>query len=138
MRERIDVAVLGAGNGGVAVAADLGARGFRVALANRSRERLEPFLRLGAVEMTGALGEATVPVARITTDVAEAVAGADVVMLTVPAPGQAYYAEELARCLAPDQLVVLNASNTGSALHVLLAFCTTSWSGARQRASSSA
>jgi opine dehydrogenase len=118
VRERIDVAVLGAGNGGVAVAADLGARGFRVALANRSRERLEPFLRLGAVEMTGALGEATVPVARITTDVAEAVAGADVVMLTVPAPGQAYYAEELARCLAPDQLVVLNASNTGSALHV--------------------
>ncbi|MDR7523440.1 MAG: NAD/NADP octopine/nopaline dehydrogenase family protein, partial [Armatimonadota bacterium] len=114
----VHVAVLGAGNGGVAAAADLGVRGFRVALCNRSRERLEPFLRLGAVEMTGALGDATVPVARITTDVAEAVAGADVVMLTVPAPGQAYYAEALARSLTPDQLVVLNASNTGSALHV--------------------
>jgi len=116
--ERIDVAVLGAGNGGVAAAADLGVRGFRVALANRSRERLEPFIRLGAVEMTGALGEATVPVARITTDVAEAVAGAEVVMLTVPAPGQAYYAQALASCLTPDQIVVLNASNTGSAMHV--------------------
>ncbi|MDR7428113.1 MAG: NAD/NADP octopine/nopaline dehydrogenase family protein [Armatimonadota bacterium] len=116
--EPIDVAVLGAGNGGLAAAADLGVRGFRVALANRSRERLEPFLRLGAVEMTGALGEATVPLTRITTDVAEAVAGADVVMLTVPAPGHAYYAEALAPCLAPDQLVVLNGSNTGSALHV--------------------
>ncbi|MDR7549598.1 MAG: NAD/NADP octopine/nopaline dehydrogenase family protein [Armatimonadota bacterium] len=115
---KVHVAVLGAGNGGVAAAADLGVRGFRVALCNRSRERLEPFLRLGAVEMTGALGDATVPVARITTDVAEAVEGADVVMLTVPAPGQAYYAEALARSLTSDQLVVLNASNTGSALHV--------------------
>jgi opine dehydrogenase len=114
----IDVAVLGAGNGGAAAAADLGVRGFRVTLANRSRERLEPFLRLGGVEMTGALGDATVPLARITTDVAEAVRGADVIMVTVPAPGQAYYAEALAGCITPDQLLVLNASNTGSALHV--------------------
>lgn len=116
--ERVDVAVLGAGNGGAAAAADLGLRGFRVALCNRSPERLEPFRRLGGVELTGALGDAFVPIARITEDVAEAVAGADVVMLTVPAPGQAYYAEALAGCLRPDQLVVLNASNTGSALHV--------------------
>ncbi len=41
----IDVAVLGAGNGGVAVAADLGVRGFRVALCNRSRERPTPAWR---------------------------------------------------------------------------------------------
>ncbi len=116
--EAVDVAILGAGNGGVAAAADLGARGVRVALANRSRERLEPFRRLGGVEMTGALGTATVPLARITTDVAEAVAGAEVVMLTVPAPGQAFYAEALAGCLRPGQLIVLNGSNTGGALHV--------------------
>lgn len=114
----IDIAVLGAGNGGIAATADLGVRGFRVALCNRSRERLEPFLRLGAVEMTGALGDATVPVPRITTDVAEAVRGSDVVMLTVPAHAQEYYAEALATCLEPSQLIVLNASNTGSALHL--------------------
>ncbi|MDQ7828043.1 MAG: NAD/NADP octopine/nopaline dehydrogenase family protein [Armatimonadota bacterium] len=116
--ERIDVAVLGAGNGGVAAAADLGLRGFRVALCNRSPERLLPFQRLGGVEVTGAPGEATVPVGRITTEVAEAVRGAEVVMLTVPAPGQSFYVDQLAHCLEPGQLVVLNASNTGSALHV--------------------
>lgn len=115
---KIDIAVLGAGNGGIAAAADLGVRGFRVALCNRSRERLEPFLRVGGVEMTGALGDATVPVDRITTDVAEVVRGADVVMLTVPAHAQAYYAEAMASCLDSSQLIVLNASNTGSALHV--------------------
>ncbi|MDR7482432.1 MAG: NAD/NADP octopine/nopaline dehydrogenase family protein [Armatimonadota bacterium] len=118
MDDRVDVAVLGAGNGGVAAAADLGLRGFRVALCNRSPERLAPFQRLGAVEMTGALGDATVPVARITTEVAEAVRGADMVMVTAPAPGHAYYAAALADCLQPEQLIVLNASNTGSALNV--------------------
>jgi opine dehydrogenase len=118
MADRIDVAVLGAGNGGVAAAADLGLRGFQVSLCTRNAMRLLPFQRLGGVETTGALGEATVPVARITTDVAEAVRGAEVIMVTVPAPGHAYYAEALARCLTPDQVVVLNASNTGSALHV--------------------
>ncbi|MDR7574073.1 MAG: NAD/NADP octopine/nopaline dehydrogenase family protein [Armatimonadota bacterium] len=116
--DQIDVAVLGAGNGGIAAAADLGVRGFRVGLANRSRERLEPFLRLGGVEMTGALGSATVALARISTDVAEVVAGADVVMLTVPAPGHEYYARFLAGCLRSDQLIVLNGSNTGSALYL--------------------
>ncbi len=116
--QAIDVAILGAGNGGIAAAADLGVRGFRVALCNRSRERLEPFIRLGGVEMTGALGETTVRVGRITTDVADAVRGADLIMLTVPAHGQEYYAEALASVIEPPQLVVLNSSNTGSALHV--------------------
>ncbi|MCL6645880.1 MAG: NAD/NADP octopine/nopaline dehydrogenase family protein [Dehalococcoidia bacterium] len=118
MTDRVDVAILGAGNGGIAAAADLGMRGFSVSLCNRSRERLEPFMRLGGVEMTGALGDATVPVQRITPDIDEAVRGAEVIMLTVPASGQAYYAEALAPLLRSHQLVVLNASNTGSALHV--------------------
>jgi len=115
---RRNVAILGAGNGGIAAAADLGMRGFSISLCNRSRERLEPFLRLGGVEMTGALGDATIPLACITTDVGEATEGADIIMLTVPAPGQQYYAETLAGCLTTDQLIVLNASNTGSAMHV--------------------
>ena len=116
--ERVDVAVLGAGNGGVAAAADLGLRGFRVALCNRSPERLLPFQRLGGVEVTGALGEAMVPVARITGEVVEAVRGAELIMLTVPAPAQSFYIERLANCLEAGQLLVLNGSNTGSALHV--------------------
>ena len=117
-RSSIDVAILGAGNGGCAAAADLSARGFRVALANRSRERLEPLLRLGGVRMKGVLGEHLARLERLTTSVAEAVEGAEVVMLTVPATGHQYYAEELARCLQPGQLVVLNPGSTGGAMHV--------------------
>lgn len=89
-----------------------------MALCNRSRERLLPLQRLGGVEVTGALGDATVPVARITSEIAEAVRGAEIIMLTVPAPGHSFYVERLAEFLEPSQMLVLNGSNTGSALHV--------------------
>lgn len=115
---RIDVAILGAGNGGIAAAADLGLRGFACALTNRSPDRLEPLRQRGGVETTGVTGDAFVPVARLTPDLAEAVAGAEIVMLTVPASGQAFYARALAPLLRAEQIVVLNASNTGGALHV--------------------
>lgn len=118
MAGRVDVAILGAGNGGIAAAADLGLRGFTCALCNRSPERLEPFIQLGGVETTGATGDAFVPAARITPDLGEAVAGADIAMLTVPASGQEFYARALAPIVKPEQLIVLNASNTGAALHV--------------------
>ena len=51
------VAVLGAGNGGCAAAADLGGRGFEVRLYNRSRERLQPLLQRGGLERQGETGE---------------------------------------------------------------------------------
>ena len=47
------IAVLGAGNGGCAAAADLGARGFEFRLYNRSRERLAPLLERGGLERHG-------------------------------------------------------------------------------------
>ncbi|HXF82860.1 MAG TPA: NAD/NADP octopine/nopaline dehydrogenase family protein, partial [bacterium] len=65
-----------------------------------------------------AAGDAFVPVACITPHLAEAVEGAEVIMLTVPASGQEFYARALAPLLRPEQVIVLNASNTGSALHV--------------------
>ena len=113
----IDVAILGAGNGGLAAAADLSARGFKVSLANRTRERLEPLLRDG-LRMVGVLGEQTVRLERLTTRVEQAVEGARVVMLTLPATGHAYYAEALAGCLEPGQLVLLNPGSTCGAIHV--------------------
>ncbi|MFQ5793449.1 MAG: NAD/NADP octopine/nopaline dehydrogenase family protein [Candidatus Bipolaricaulia bacterium] len=115
---RIDVAILGAGNGGCAAAADLTLRGFNVTLCNRSRERLEPLVRRGGVEFQGGLGEGFVPVERITIDVAEAIHGADLILITVPATGHRFYAERIASSVKPDQLIVLNPGSTGGALHV--------------------
>ena len=58
------VAVLGAGNGGCAAAADLGSRGFDVRLFNRSPARLEPLIERGGLETPGPTGEGFVELAR--------------------------------------------------------------------------
>lgn len=52
------VAVLGAGNGGCAAAADLTRRGYTAALHSRSKERLQPIWERGGLHVVQALREA--------------------------------------------------------------------------------
>jgi opine dehydrogenase len=110
------VAVLGAGHGGCSAAADLTRRGFRVRLHARSAARLAPLRERGGLEARG-VQEGFVPLAVLTTDVAEALDGADLVMLVVPSVAHAYYAGALAPLLRPDRAVFLNPGHTGGGLH---------------------
>ena len=112
------VAVLGAGNGGCAAAADLGARGFDVRLYNRSLARLEPLIRRGGLERRGSSGEGFVELSLMTDDLAAAVAGADLVMLTVPVSAHAFFARELGKVLPEDGVVFLNPGHIGGGLFV--------------------
>ena len=110
-------AVLGAGNGGQAMAGYLGRRGFEVRLYNRSPARLGPVWRRGGVALDGVVqGLGQVELA--TTDLAEAVTGADVLMVVLPATGHRSLASQLAAVIAPGQIVVLNPGRTGGALEV--------------------
>jgi opine dehydrogenase len=109
------IAVLGAGNGGCAAAADLRDRGFDVRLYSRSRERLEPMIDRGGLEMVG-VRSAFVPLATITDDLAAAIDGADLVMLAVPVSAHPNYAAALAPLLAPGQVVFLNPGHMGGGL----------------------
>src|SRR5919106_737111 len=77
------VAVLGAGHGGFAAAADLTARGVQVALHARNPQRLAEIRSRGGVEARGVANGVVIP-ALLTTDVREAVQGAELVMLVVP------------------------------------------------------
>jgi opine dehydrogenase len=110
------IAVLGAGNGGCAAAADLGARGFEVRLYNRSRERLAPLLERGGLERHGATGEGFVELALITDDLGRAVGGADLIMLTVPISAHPFYARQLGPLLPPDGVLFLNPGHMGGGL----------------------
>jgi opine dehydrogenase len=112
------VAVLGAGNGGCAAAADLGARGFEVRLYNRSRERLEPLIVRGGLDRQGAIGEGFVPLALITDDLEAAVGGADLVMLTVPISAHPFYARQLGPILPPGAALFLNPGHMGGGLFI--------------------
>jgi opine dehydrogenase len=110
------VAVLGAGNGGCAAAADLAGRGLEVRLYNRSRERLEPLLRRGGLERHGEAGEGFVELAVITDDLDRAVGGADLVMLTVPISAHPFDARRLGPILPPGAVVFLNPGHMGGGL----------------------
>lgn len=112
------VAVLGAGHGGCAAAADLARRGYSIRLHARNPARLAPLKSAGGIEARGII-EGFVPLQTMTTDVWEAVAGADLIMLVVPSAAHAFYAAALAAIPDHDQPVFLNPGHTGGGLHFL-------------------
>jgi opine dehydrogenase len=112
------VAVLGAGHGGCAAAADLGRRGYSVRLHARNASRLAPLRAQGGIEARG-IHQGLVPIDLMTTDVAEAVRGADLIMMVVPSVAHDYYARALAPLLDGSQPVFINPGHTGGGLHFL-------------------
>lgn len=110
------IAVLGAGHGGLAAAADLTRRGYTVRLHARSEQRLAAIRERGGIEVTG-VHDGFVPLATLTTSVADTVRDVDLVMLVVPSVAHADYAAALAGVLAPGQPVFLNPGHTGGGLH---------------------
>jgi opine dehydrogenase len=108
------IAVLGAGHGGCAAAADLTLRGFEVRLHARSAARLAPLE--DGITVRGAR-QGTARPALLTTDLAAAVRGADLVMLVVPAVAHEGYARALAPLLPDGAVVMLNPGHTGGSLH---------------------
>jgi opine dehydrogenase len=110
------VAVLGAGNGGCAAAADLASRGFDVRLYNRSPARLEPLIERGGLDLDGPAGEEFVELPVVTDDLEEAVRGSELVMLAVPISAYPLYARELASVLPADGVVFLNPGHMGGGL----------------------
>ncbi|MFQ5912090.1 MAG: NAD/NADP octopine/nopaline dehydrogenase family protein [Nitrospinota bacterium] len=114
MPEVRKVAVLGAGHGGCAAAAVLTLRGYEVRMHSRSEGRLAP-LRSG-ISVRGEYQGRPIP-ALLTTDLASAVSGADLVMLVVPSVAHEGYARALAPVLRPEQVVYLNPGHTGGGFH---------------------
>jgi len=109
--------VLGAGHGGMAMAGHLALIGCQVNLFNRSRERIDPVAARGGIDVTGQV-EGFATLNRVTTDPAEALEDADVLMVVVPATGHAEITQLIAPYLKDGQIVVLNPGRTGGALEV--------------------
>lgn len=109
--------VLGAGHGGMAMAAHLAITGCKVNLFNRTDERLEPVRQRGGIEATGEVdGFATLNL--VSSDPAEAMDNVDVLMVVVPATGHRPLAEVMAPHIKDGQIIVLNPGRTGGALEV--------------------
>jgi opine dehydrogenase len=113
-------AVLGGGNGGLATAADLALKGFPVRLYSSYEETIAPIAAQGGLELevlpSSGLKGGFARLERATTDIAAAVAGADVILVVTPAPSQRRYAEKVAPHLRRGQVVVLNPGSFGGSL----------------------
>src|SRR4051794_15996759 len=109
------IAVLGAGNGGHCMSADLALAGHDVVLAELPEfaARLETVRATGEIRLTGIGRNGTARV-RVSFDIAEAVAGADLLNLVLPAFGQPRFFGEILEHLRDGQVVVVWAGDFGS------------------------
>ena len=109
----MNVAVLGGGHGAVAVAGDLALRGHEVRLALRNRPRFEEIFAKRTIRLEGLI-EGEAGLAAVSDDHAEVVAGADVVLVPLPAHAQEEVARAVASTLVEGQVVYLTPGTFGS------------------------
>ena len=109
--------VVGAGNGGIAMAGHLAIMGYSVNLYNRTDEHLHAVRWHGGIKLGGEVsGFGRISLA--TNDIGEAIHDADVIMVATPATAHASLAEKMAPHLHDGQIIVLNPGRTGGALEV--------------------
>lgn len=115
------VAIIGAGIGGVYLAAHLGVAGFPLRLHDIDDSRLCDIRAMGGIDVEGDVegdpgGFAAVE--RVTTDLRPAVDGAAIVIVATGGNAQEEVARSLAPLLRDGQLILLIQGNTGGALVV--------------------
>lgn len=118
MRDKVFYTVVGAGHGGKAMAAHLALMGFPVTLYNRTPENIAAIKARGGIDLESFEGgpRGFGRLANVTSDMAEALAEADIVMVVVPSTAHADIARTAAPHLRDGQIVVLNPGRTGGAL----------------------
>lgn len=119
---RKTIAVLGAGNLGLAQAGHLALLGHAVRLYNRGDARLGPLAMGAKLRLKGVLrGDAALEIA--STDLAEVIHGADLIFVDVPANGHGELAAALEPVLQPNSraVIILHPGQTLGARHFALA-----------------
>lgn len=110
--------VIGAGHGGKAMAAHLALMGAKVVLYNRTPEHVEVIKKRGGIELDsseeGVHGFGKL--AAVTSDMAEAVKKARVIMVVVPSSAHADVAQKVAPHLKSGQIVLLHPGRTLGAI----------------------
>lgn len=111
------IAILGAGNGGCAAAADLTLRGYEVRLFSRSESTLMPIAKRGGIELVENGAEKFAAPFFVSPHLPPVVSGVDLIIIAAPSVAHEYLAKNLARQLADGQRVLLNPGHTGGSLH---------------------
>jgi opine dehydrogenase len=118
MDDMANYAVIGAGHGGKAMAAHLALMGFRVTLYNRTAERVAAIRARGGIDLESYDGgpHGFGRLAAVTSDMGQALADAELVMVVVPSSAHADVARVAAPHLRAGQIVVLHPGRTLGAI----------------------
>lgn len=110
-----NVTILGCGNGGRSAAAEIALRGHQVTLFEMA-EFAESVARIKETRTIKAVGviEGTAKIHQVTTDISEAIADAEVIIIIVPTMFQLSYARLLAPHLEDGHNIVLMPGSLGS------------------------
>jgi opine dehydrogenase len=111
----LKIAVLGGGNGSFAAAGDFALQGHEVSLWRRDAAQVAEHRADGSrIMVKDSNGRHEVKLALVTTDIAEAVRGAELILCPAPAFAQADIANQLAPHLRNGQVVFLPPATFGS------------------------
>ena len=108
------IAVLGGGHGAYAAAADLSEQGHEVRLWRRDAGAFAPVLATSSISLTDERGTRPVKIASLFTSVADAVHGAELVLMPGPATAQLDITRAIAPHLEPGQVVFMPPGTFGS------------------------
>lgn len=115
MSKKLDIAVIGAGNGGQALAAHLAYLGHKVRLYDRNTDKVDVLNKNKTIQLIGAL-ELNGTIEFATINLEEAIVGADLIMIATTATAHRPLASQLAPILSENQIIVLNPGRTCGAL----------------------
>jgi opine dehydrogenase len=108
------IAVLGGGHGSYAAAAELTEKGHEVAWWRRDRAAADELARCGRIVVRDFRGERAIPLPRLASDLADAVRGAELVVIPLPATTHDDLAAALAPHLRDGQVVFMPPGTFGS------------------------
>lgn len=110
----MNIAVIGGGNGSYAAAADLADQGFKVRLWRRNAEAFEPVLANQSLILKDYRGVREVRLQLASTNMAEVIKDAQLLIIPLPATAQQSLVQELAPHLTDGQVILLCPGTFGS------------------------
>jgi opine dehydrogenase len=118
MHEPTNYTVIGAGNGGKAMAAHLALLGRRVVLYNRTYDHIQPIAIRGGIDLTSADGDVHGfgELALVTSDIEAALKDAEVIMVVLPSSAHADIAKLAAPYFKDGQYIILHPGRTLGAI----------------------
>jgi len=116
------VAVVGAGNGGITAAADLKNRGKEVSLYElpQFKKNIDDLRQAGSITVIEESGQFTATPDLLTTDIREAIEGAQVILVTIPSFATEEFARKLAPAVTEDQLIIFHCAASMCARRFLI------------------